>query len=151
MRAQAAENSKMFMANDMAAAAAIYTDTPIRYTQKYKDPRGYAEFAGMLAEHSAKGHALTMAMLQAKRPTLWDMEANLKKFSVPLLIIVGDEDETCLDGSLFLKRTAPTAGLLVIPRSGHTITTEEPDAVNAALAELFAASENGRWLAHKPG
>jgi pimeloyl-ACP methyl ester carboxylesterase len=41
--------------------------------------------------------------------------------------------------------------LLVIPRSGHTITTEEPDAVNAALAELFAASENGRWLAHKPG
>src|SRR6516162_3372401 len=89
MRAQAAENSKMFMANDMATAAAIYTDTPIRHTQKYKDPRGYAEFAGMLAEHSAKGHALTMAMLQAKRPTLWDMEANLKKFSVPLLIIVG--------------------------------------------------------------
>src|SRR3974390_2006736 len=109
MRAQAAENSKMFMANDMAAAAAIYTDTPIRHTQKYKDPRGYAEFADMLGEHSAKGHALTMAMLQAKRPTLWDMEADLKKFSVPLLIIVGDEDETCLDGSVFLKRTAPTA------------------------------------------
>ena len=149
MRAQAAENSKMFMENDMAAAAAIYTDTPIRHTQKYKDPRGYAEFAGMLAEHSAKGHALTMAMLQAKRPTLWDMEADLKKFSVPLLIVVGDEDESCLDGSLFLKRVAPTAGLQVIPRSGHTITTEEPDAVNAALAELFAASENGRWLAHK--
>jgi len=151
MRAQAAENSKMFMEKDMAAAATIYTDTPIRLTQKYKDPRGYAEFVGMLAEHSAKGHALTMAMLQAKRPTLWDMEADLKKFSVPLLVIVGDEDETCLDGSLFLKRTAPTAGLLVIPRSGHTITSEEPDAVNAALAELFAASENGRWLAHKPG
>ena len=91
-----------------------------------------------------------MAMLQAKRPTLWDMEANLKKFSVPLLIIVGDEDETCLDGSVFLKRTAPTAGLLVVPRSGHTITSEEPDVINAALAELFAAAESGRWLAHKP-
>ena len=151
MRAQAAENSKMFLENNMATAAAIYTDTPIRHTQRHKDPRGFAEFVGMLAQHSAKGHGLTMAMLQAKRPTLWDMEADLKKFSVPLLIIVGDEDETCLDGSLFLKRTAPTAGLLVIPRSGHTITSEEPDAVNAALAELFAASENGRWLAHKPG
>jgi pimeloyl-ACP methyl ester carboxylesterase len=103
----------------------------------------------MLSEHSAQGHALTMAMLQSKRPTLWDMEADLKTFSVPLLIIVGDEDETCLDGSLFLKRTAPTAGLLVIPRSGYTITSEEPDAVNAALAELFAAAENKRWLAHK--
>ncbi len=74
----------------------------------------------------------------------------MKKFSVPLLIIVGDEDETCLDGSVFLKRTVPTAALLVIPRSGHTITSEEPDAVNTALAELFAAAESGRWLAHKP-
>ena len=27
----------------------------------------------------------------------------------------------------------------------------EPDAFNAALAELFAAAESGRWLAHKPG
>jgi pimeloyl-ACP methyl ester carboxylesterase len=69
---------------------------------------------------------------------------------VPLLIICGDEDETCLDGSVFLKRAAPTAGLLVIPRAGHTITSEEPAAVNAALSDLFAAAESGRWLAHKP-
>jgi pimeloyl-ACP methyl ester carboxylesterase len=149
-REQAAETSKMFIEKGMDAAAALYTDNPTRNTQKYKDPRGYAEFVRMLAEHSAKGHSLTMAMLQVKRPTLWDMEADLKKFSVPLLIIVGDEDETCLDGSVFLKRTAPTAGLLVVPRSGHTITSEEPDVVNAALAELFAAVESGRWLAHKP-
>ena len=34
---------------------------------------------------------------------------------VPLLVVVGDEDELCLDGSVFLKRTVPTAGLLVHP------------------------------------
>jgi hypothetical protein len=39
---------------------------------------------------------------------------------------------------------------LVIPRSGHTITSEEPAMVNAALAELFAAAEAGLWLAHRP-
>jgi len=150
MRAQAAETAKMFTEKGIAEAAAIYGDGPTRQAQKHKDPRGYAEFAKMLGEHSAKGHALTMAMLQSKRPTLWDLEADLKKFAVPLLIIVGDEDETCLDGSVFLKRTAPTAGLLVIPRSGHTITSEEPAAVNAALAELFATAEGGCWLAHKP-
>jgi pimeloyl-ACP methyl ester carboxylesterase len=38
---------------------------------------------------------------------------------------------------------------LVLPRSGHTINSEEPGAVNAALADLFAAAEAGRWLAHK--
>jgi pimeloyl-ACP methyl ester carboxylesterase len=149
MRAQAAENAKMFTEKGMAAAAVIYTDTASRRPQKYKDPRGFAEFLRMLSEHSALGHSLTMAMLQSKRPTLWDMEADLKTFAVPLLVICGDEDETCLDGSVFLKRTAPTAALLVIPRSGHTITSEEPAAFNAAIADLFAAAEAGRWLAHK--
>jgi pimeloyl-ACP methyl ester carboxylesterase len=149
MRKLAANTAKMFTEKGMAEAAVIYGDGPTRNTQKYKDPRGYAEFIRMLSEHSALGHALTMSMLQAKRPTLWDLEKDLKNFSVPLLIICGDEDETCLDGSVFLKRTVPTAGLLVIPRSGHTITSEEPDAVNVALADLFAAAEAGRWLAHR--
>jgi len=114
MRAQAAENAKMFTEKTMAEAAAIYADGPTRNTQRYKDPRGYAEFVRMLSEHAPQGHALTMAMLQSKRPTLWDMEADLRKFSVPLLVICGDEDETCLDGSVFLKRTAPTAALFVV-------------------------------------
>ncbi len=150
MRQVAAETGRMFSEKGIAEAAAIYADGPTRQAHKHKDPRGYAAFARMLAEHSALGHALTMTMVQARRPTLWDLEADLKRFSVPLLIIVGDEDESCLDGSLFLKRMAPTAALLVVPRSGHTITSEEPAIVNAALAELFAAAEAGRWLAHRP-
>jgi pimeloyl-ACP methyl ester carboxylesterase len=152
MRKVALDNAKMFTEKSMGEAAAIYGDGAMRHPQKFKDPRGYAEFMRMLAEHSSQGHALTMSMLQAKRPNLWDMEADLKKFSVPLLIVVGDEDESSLEGSVFLKRTAPTAGLLVVPRSGHNITSEEPAAFNAALADLFAAAEAGRWLAHRaPG
>jgi pimeloyl-ACP methyl ester carboxylesterase len=91
-----------------------------------------------------------MLNLQAKRPTLYDMEAGLKAFKPPLLVIVGDEDEWCVDASVYLRRTVPTAGLLVVPRTGHTITSEEPDKFNAAIAELFADAERGRWLAHKP-
>jgi len=149
MRAVSRTMAEMFATEDFATATARYADGPVRQTQKNKDPRGFAEFAKMLSEHSAKGHALTMLHLQAKRPTLWDMQADLKKFSVPLLVIVGDEDDWCLDGSVFLKRTVPTAGLLVIPRSGHTITSEEPAAFNAALADLFATVEAGRWMAHR--
>lgn len=149
MKAMAADTGKMFAAEGIAAASAKYADAPMRQSFKNKDPRGWSEFARMLAEHSAEGHAHTMLNLQLKRPTLWEMEAELKRFSVPLLVIVGDEDDLCLDGSLFLKRTAPTAALLVLPRTGHTINSEEPAAVNAALAELFSAVEAGRWLAHK--
>jgi pimeloyl-ACP methyl ester carboxylesterase len=148
-REQSRQTGKMFAEKGIEAAAPVYADGVTRQTHKNKDPRGFAEFAKMLGEHSATGHALTMLHVQAKRPTLWDMEADLKKFAPPLLIIVGDEDGWCLDASIFLKRTAPTAGLLVIPRSGHTITSEEPAAFNAALADLFATSEAGRWMAHR--
>ena len=149
MKALAAETGKMFAEEGIVSASAKYADAPMRQALKNKDPRGYAEFARMLTEHSALGHAQTMFNLQLKRPTLWEMEDALKRFAVPILVIVGDEDEPCIDGSVFLKRTVPTAGLLVIPRSGHNVPTEEPAAFNAALADLFAAAEAGRWLVHK--
>src|SRR5262249_11893620 len=150
MKAMAAEAGKSVAAQDIASAAAKYADAPMRQAFKHKDPRGYGEFAKMLAEHSALGHSMTMLNLQLKRPTLWEMEAELKRLTVPLLVIVGDEDDLCLDGSVFLKRTVPSAALLAVPRAGHNITAEEPAAFNAALADLFAAAETGRWLAHKP-
>ncbi|WP_024506504.1 alpha/beta hydrolase [Bradyrhizobium sp. ARR65] len=149
-RLHAVETGKMFAEQDISISAATYADGPNRQAFKNKDPRGWSEFARMLGEHSAVGHSLTMFGVQAKRPTLWEMEAELKCFVPPLLVIVGDEDEPCLEGSFFLKRTAPTAALLVAPRAGHNITSEEPAAFNAALSELFFAAESGRWLAHKP-
>jgi pimeloyl-ACP methyl ester carboxylesterase len=148
-RAASRETAQMFETLDFKTAAARYADGATRQTHKHKDPRGFAEFVQMLSEHSPVGHALTMRELQAKRPTLWDMQGDLKTFSVPLLVLVGDEDDWCLEASVFLKRTAPTAGLYVIPRSGHTITSEEPAAFNAALADLIANTEAGRWMAHK--
>ena len=135
--------------NTMAVIAPVkYGDGPTRQAHKYKDPRGYAQFVKMLSEHSPLGHSLTMAHLQAKRPTLWDMEADLKKFKPPLLVLVGDEDDWCLDASVFLRRTAPTAGLMVVPRTGHTLTSEEPEKFNAALDDLFAECRSGTWISH---
>lgn len=149
MKRQAAENGRMFAEEGIESAAAKYADAPMRQAHKNKDPRGWAEFARMLAEHSALGHSLTMFGVQLKRPTLGEMEADLRQFKPPLLVIVGDDDEPCLEGSVYLKGIAPTAALLVLPRTGHNVTTEEPAAFNAALAELFSAAESGRWLAHK--
>ena len=143
------QTGKMFQSEDFKAAAARYADGATRQTHKHKDPRGFADFATMLSEHSPVGHALTMLEVQAKRPSLWELEGELKKFILPLLVLVGDEDDWCLESSVYLKRTVPTAGLCVIPRSGHTITSEEPAAFNAALADLIANAEAGRWMAHR--
>lgn len=145
----AQEIARMFRDDGIDAAARAYADFPMRWPHRAKDPRGWAEFARFLAEHSAEGSSLTMLNVQMKRPTLWDMEADLKRLDAPVLVIVGDEDEPCLDGSVMMKRTIPGCALYVVPRAGHTINSEEPAAFNAALIELFAAVDAGRWLAHK--
>jgi pimeloyl-ACP methyl ester carboxylesterase len=148
MKKKAEEYGKWF-AEEGKAAAAKYADAPMRQAHKHKDPRGWTEFARMLGEHDPQGKALTMFNLQMTRPTVYDMEKGLRAFAPPLLIIVGDEDEPCVEGSFLIKQMAPTAALMVIPRAGHTIQIEEPATVNAGLADLFAAAEAGRWLAHK--
>lgn len=129
----------------MAAFAETYAYGPTRVQFENKDPRGFAEFKWQLAEHSSKGAANTQLGVQRERPSIFDLEPQLKTLDVPTLILSGDEDWPCLLPSVFMKRTIPSAGLLFIPNSGHTINIEEPDAFNAALGDFWAQVDAGRW------
>ncbi|NIW87055.1 MAG: alpha/beta fold hydrolase [Gammaproteobacteria bacterium] len=137
--------AQMFRSEGIERAARTYALFPGREQFKAKDPRGWAQFAAWLSEHSAEGLALTMINVQAKRPSLWDLADALAALRAPTLIITGDEDQPCLEPGLFMKRTIPSAGLAVIPRSGHTINSEEPDAFNRAVDEFLSAVELDRW------
>ena len=134
----------MFRA-DIADAAIKYATYPGRLQYKAKDPRGYAEFVRMLAEHSGEGSALTMLNVQRLRPSLWDLERDLRTMNVPTLVITGDEDAPCLDAAPFLKRTLPRAGLAVIAAAGHTINSEEPHLFNLLVDDFLVAVEASRW------
>ncbi|HLI12050.1 MAG TPA: alpha/beta hydrolase [Alphaproteobacteria bacterium] len=111
-----------------------------------KDPRGWREFADRLGEHSARGAANTMRGVQARRPSLYDLEAQLKAMPVPTLVVVGDEDDHCLQPGIFLKRTIPACGLLVLPKTGHTLNLEEPDLFNRFVWDFIAMAEADKWL-----
>lgn len=115
-----------------------------------KDPRGWREFRDQLAQHSALGSALTLKNYQAERPSLQDYEAELRALDVPVLLAVGDEDDPVIETNIFLKRTLPCAGLWVLPRSGHCLNLEEPDAFNEMAARFFSAVERGRWTTRDP-
>jgi pimeloyl-ACP methyl ester carboxylesterase len=127
-----------------------YALGPTRVQFQNKDPRGWQEFVDMLTEHSATGCALTMRGVQKERPSLWELEEQMKGLTVPTLIITGDEDDPCLQPALFMKRAIASAGLMVLPRSGHTINLEEPDAFNNAVADFLAQVEAGRWTQRDP-
>jgi hypothetical protein len=51
---------------------------------------------------------------------------------------------------VFIKRTCPSAALLVIPNSGHAVNIEEPGAFNAALADFLTQVDAGRWPMRDP-
>jgi pimeloyl-ACP methyl ester carboxylesterase len=130
--------------------APIYGSGPGREQLETKDPRGFAEFIQQLSEHSEKGAANTLRGVQMRRPSPFELEEELKKVTVPVLIMHGDEDRPALGTGAFLKRTIRSAGLLVLPRSGHTINLEEPGLFNYLLQEFFSTVDNGRWTLRDP-
>jgi pimeloyl-ACP methyl ester carboxylesterase len=67
-----------------------------------------------------------------------------------VLLVVGDEDEGCLETALMLKRTIPTSGLAILPRTGHTANLEEPEVFNGLVDRFLAAVERGAWRARDP-
>jgi len=144
-REEAEATAVLLETRGTAAFAATYAVSPTRVQFRDKDPNGWRAFADGLAAHSALGSAHTMRGVQKERPSLWDLEDDLKRLTVPTLIMTGDEDDPCLAPALYLKRAVRSSGLVVIPRSGHTINLEEPKAFNAAIADFLARVEADRW------
>jgi pimeloyl-ACP methyl ester carboxylesterase len=134
----------------MAKAAEGYALGPSRVQMQNKDPRGWHEFAEMLKEHSTLGSALTQRGVQNRRPSLYDLTDRMKTITAPTLIMTGDEDFPCLEPGLLMKRTIPSAGLVVMPNSGHAINLEEPAAFNRHLEEFFHAVDVGAWRNRDP-
>lgn len=117
-----------------------------RAAYRQKDPRGWAEFHTQLGEHSSVGSALTYLGVQRLRPTVMQLGDDLRKLRVPTLLIIGDQDEACVDANIFMRRQCPRAGLVVLPRSGHTVNLEEPDLFNDIVLRFLNSVEHNRWI-----
>lgn len=137
--------AKVYMEQGAAAAAEIVAQSPARQQLRRKDPRGFEEFLAHLRENSGVGKARTILGYQARRPALQDFEPEFSNMRIPVLLIAGDEDQPCLETTLWLKKALPQAGLWISPNSGHAVNLEEPAAFNRNVGDFFAAVEHGRW------
>jgi pimeloyl-ACP methyl ester carboxylesterase len=115
-----------------------------------KDPRGWREFADQLAQHSTEGSVLTMRGVQKRRPSLYDLVDKMKTISAPTLIMTGDEDFSCHEPALLMKRNIPTAGLVFVANTGHNVNLEEPALFNMHVSNLFQAADAGTWPKRDP-
>jgi pimeloyl-ACP methyl ester carboxylesterase len=123
---------------------------PTRVHLQNKDPIGWRRSVAHLAEHPAHAAAKTLRTVQAGRPSLYDLEAELKGIKAPTLLLVGDEDEPCLDVNLWMKRLMPVAQLGLLPGSGHAINLEEPALFNALIERFLVEVERGAWRPRDP-
>lgn len=149
-RGEATVIANMLEEQGMAAFAETYAYGPTRVQFENKDARGFAEFKQMLAEHSNIGSARTQAGVQRERPSIYDLEEQMSRMQVPTLILTGDEDWPCLEPNVFMKRVIPSAALLVVPNTGHTVNIEEPAFFNQAVMDFVAQVDAGRWPMRDP-
>jgi pimeloyl-ACP methyl ester carboxylesterase len=139
-----------FESKGSAKVAETYAVGPSRVQLLNKNPVAWREFASALAQHDPTGAALTMRGVQARRPSLYDLQDELRAVRVPILILAGDEDEGSLEPSLMLKRVIPSSGLNILPRTGHTVNLEDPETFNDAVGAFLAAVDRGAWGERDP-
>jgi pimeloyl-ACP methyl ester carboxylesterase len=139
-RANAQANAKLLESGGMAALAAQMNESPARRRLKDKNPPEFRRFNEQLLAMSPLGHANTSRGVQGRRPTLYVHEKRLAALGVPVLVVVGDEDEPCRKPSDFLKRVLPDARLHVIPQTGHCVNLENPVEFNRLCLEFIASA-----------
>ena len=149
-RAEADVIAGMIRTEGMPAFAERYAYGPTRVQYENKDPRGHAEFKRMLAEHSAVGSANTQQGVQKERPSLYTLVEEMRRITVPTLVITGDEDWPCLMPGLLMKQSIPSSALVVMPNAGHAINIEESEEYNRLVGDFLSQAESGRWPTRDP-
>jgi len=149
-RQQCWETAEEFEKLGSAEVAKVTREAPGRVPFLVKDPRGHADFYAALARHDAKGSANTMRGFQGGRPSIFTLTEAIRKATTPALIICGDEDDACVEPSLFLKKNLPASGLVFFPKSGHVLNLEEPALFNEMVERFIALAQAGRWGVRDP-
>jgi 3-oxoadipate enol-lactonase len=149
-RESAQRNARDFETLGSPEVARTYGQSPNRIAFKIKDPRGFQEFMEALARHDAQGSAHTQRGFQGGRPSLYAFADPIRRLTLPVLIVVGDEDDACIEPSLFLKQNIPASGLAMFPKTGHVLNLEEPALFNETLERFLALAEADRWPPRDP-
>jgi len=143
---EAAERFADDIARDGAEGiVANVADAPQRVIFRTKDPRGWQAFIDGMRRLSPVGAEHVMREVLIRRASVFELAEGIRRLSMPILVMCGDQDAPAFDASRFLRDTAPHAGLAVVPMCGHTLNSEEPELFNRIAGSFLASVDAGRW------
>ncbi|MFC5237990.1 alpha/beta fold hydrolase [Pseudonocardia zijingensis] len=148
--AETREVAGRLRARGAAFVGSRMAEGPSRIQLRARDERVWQEMIDQFAEHSVEGLVHTILEVQGRRPALHDLTDELGALPVPLLVVVGDEDEACLSTGLLLKRTVPACGLQVLPNTGHVPNLEDPGRFNDLVRRFVRCVQAGSWPERDP-
>jgi len=79
---------------------------------------------------------------------MWDSQPNwtdaqLSRITTPILIADGQHDEGIpLEHDIYMSRTIPNAGLLILPNASHFAFLQDPALFNQAMLEFIDGNQN---------
>ena len=97
------------------------------------------------------GHWMT---LLAKSYDMWLQPkviepADLKKISIPVLVMAGDHDFSSIEENAEIFRDLPNGQLIIVPASNHGTFNKRPELVNFAIREFLEQPDHsGAALSH---
>ena len=106
----------------------------------HPDNAGNARLAGDYLEfvlRAGAGQLIAQNQAVIARP---DAREHLPQVRCPALVMCGDSDQlTPPENSTEIAGLIPGAELVMVPRCGHMLTMERPEAVNAAMRDWLAS------------
>lgn len=138
------------LADDIAARGVqavvdSVSTAPQRIALKLKDPLTWQRFLGLMRDLDPVGAQNLMRITLTNRLPITDLEEKLRDCKVPMLVMLGDQDEPADLACRLIAKTAPHAALAVLPNSGHTLNLEEPLLFNQLVFDFLSAVNAGRW------
>ena len=86
--------------------------------------------------NSPKAIAYTVRGIQNKRPSIFELEPELKKLPVTTLVVLSDGDTSVVECSRFMAKHIPRVTLEIIPARSHWTHLEAPERFLAAVDQF---------------
>ena len=131
--------------------------TPIIFTMLRENPDGFFHTIDRTAfweETSAQVRDRFIAIARACPPSTifkdfkacdrFDFRERLKTIKIPTLILCGEQDLlTPVKYSKYLLEGISNSSLVIIPKAGHMVMSEQPDPLNRAIETFLATTHRG--------